>query len=475
MREKKMLNMIVILIIGMLSMSVYGESAVNYETKQVQTSGGLKTVKLVTADLNNPNIQVKTVYAKDKIGEVDSLRNIANQAATKDSKVVAAINGTFFDAYTDGQPVGNVQRNGEVKYVGDRGATIGFTEDNKVRVENVKYTIQGATNGDYGWPNNWFAWGINRHDDREDAVQILTSEFGKTTKVHNKLSVITRNNIIVDVKKGEAPIYSDGFTIVVGDKSLQDRFQKGDTIEYKIVYEDYLTNKEVEWGNVVHAIGAGPSLVRNGKSVYMPEKEGFKDPKILSHSSQRSFSGVTKDNKLMMGTVNGVTIKQLSKIAYDLGLVEAINLDGGASSGLIYKDEYKTATGREISNAIVITEGKVAQKPIKLMIDGKELVCTVKPIMKGNSVMVPMKTIFEAFDIQTSWDEQTKTIKGYKENLEIEIPIGKDARINGRVIALEVPAMSYQGATMIPIKLIRECLGVEVEWNSKERMVSISK
>lgn len=37
-----------------------------------------------------------------------------------------------------------------------------------------------------------------------------------------------------------------------------------------------------------------------------------------------------------MGTVPGATIRELAEIAKALGLVSAMNLDGGASSGLYY-------------------------------------------------------------------------------------------------------------------------------------------
>ncbi|WP_233432483.1 MULTISPECIES: phosphodiester glycosidase family protein [Thermoanaerobacterium] len=37
----------------------------------------------------------------------------------------------------------------------------------------------------------------------------------------------------------------------------------------------------------------------------------------------------------------------------DLGAYDAMNLDGGASSGIYFKGEYLTKPGRDLSNALI--------------------------------------------------------------------------------------------------------------------------
>jgi exopolysaccharide biosynthesis protein len=87
-----------------------------------------------------------------------------------------------------------------------------------------------------------------------------------------------------------------------------------------------------------------------------PVSEGFSSEKILTYSMARSAVGVTKDNKLLLVTVNSATIGELAEIMKSLGAYNAMNLDGGASSGLYYKGSYLTTPGRELSNALVIYE-----------------------------------------------------------------------------------------------------------------------
>ncbi|WP_342417332.1 phosphodiester glycosidase family protein [Paenibacillus sp. FSL R10-2782] len=107
-------------------------------------------------------------------------------------------------------------------------------------------------------------------------------------------------------------------------------------------------------GNVEGALQAGPRLVTNGKVSLNIKAEGFKDPKILTGGGARSALGITRDHKLILLTTSGATIPQLAQIMKQAGAYQAMNLDGGASSGLYYNGSYLTTPGRQISNAIIV-------------------------------------------------------------------------------------------------------------------------
>ena len=107
-------------------------------------------------------------------------------------------------------------------------------------------------------------------------------------------------------------------------------------------------------GTIEGGLQAGPRLLTNGKVTLDVVKEGFKDPKILTGGGARSALGLTRDHKLILVTTGGATIPQLAEIMKQAGAYQAMNLDGGASSGLYYNGKYITTPGRKISNAIVI-------------------------------------------------------------------------------------------------------------------------
>ena len=150
------------------------------------------------------------------------------------------------------------------------------------------------------------------------------------------------------VKKGELvhPSPADRRTVLLFTKDNEVEFVQGKEFPQRF-----------EEGDVEGALQAGPRLVTNGKVSVDPVPEGFKDPKILTNSGARSAVGVTSDHKLILLTTSGATIPELAQMMKQAGAQQAMNLDGGASSGLYYKGNYITSPGREISNALLVHYG----------------------------------------------------------------------------------------------------------------------
>lgn len=207
----------------------------------------------VTVSLLHPKIELGVVLAGNQIGKVEELRSLA-----KRNNAMVAINGTFFNAYSQGSykaPYGYIVGGGKLlkNSPGDRRTV--FTFDNN----NLAQLIPGL--------------------------------------------------------------------------DFKEHFNSG---------------------NSVGAVQAGPRLVVNGKVSLDVKNEGFRDPKILTGGGARSALGITKDHKLILLTTGGATIPQLAEIMKKAGAYQAMNLDGGASSGLYYNGSYLTAPGRQISNAIIV-------------------------------------------------------------------------------------------------------------------------
>lgn len=113
-------------------------------------------------------------------------------------------------------------------------------------------------------------------------------------------------------------------------------------------------NEYFNQGSIRGALQAGPRLLVDGKVSLDVKAEGFKDPKILTGGGARSALGLTRDHKLILLTTSGATIPQLAEMMKQAGAYQAMNLDGGASSGLYYNGKYLTTPGRQISNALVV-------------------------------------------------------------------------------------------------------------------------
>ncbi len=111
---------------------------------------------------------------------------------------------------------------------------------------------------------------------------------------------------------------------------------------------------------------------------------------------------------------------------------------------------------------------------IGLTINGKVVKLDQPPISENGRTLVPLRVIFESLGAQVQWDNATQTITGTRGNTTIKLTVGsKIATVNGKQITLDVPAKVINGRTLVPARFVAENLGAVVEWDSKNRMVKV--
>ncbi len=218
--------------------------------------------------------------------------------------------------------------------------------------------IEGS-NGEPEWKYSWYGYWLNRTPvEGFESVILYTPERGNEIGTDLGTNVIIENGKVTKIADGNVQIPKDGMVInfygLVKD-TLLPRFEVGRDVKYSIDLNPVHGNEEF-WSGIEGAIGAGPGLVWNGNIKLDLQGELFNEDKILSMSAARSAIGFTEDNKLIFLTTRGATINDLAHVMKQLGCEKAMNLDGGASSGLYYKGKTVTKTGREISNAILVIE-----------------------------------------------------------------------------------------------------------------------
>ncbi|WP_339317213.1 phosphodiester glycosidase family protein [Paenibacillus sp. FSL R10-2734] len=185
-------------------------------------------------------------------------------------------------------------------------------------------------------------------------------------KVEDLSSLAKRNNAVVAINGTFFDAYTKGAYkapygyIVSGGKMLKN--SSGDIRTIFTYDSNHLAalipglefSNRFASGSIEGALQAGPRLLVDGKVSLNVAAEGFKDAKILTGGGARSALGLTRDHKLILLTTGGATIPQLAEMMKQAGAYQAMNLDGGASSGLYYNGKYLTTPGRQISNAIVV-------------------------------------------------------------------------------------------------------------------------
>lgn len=457
------------------SFGVLAEESASYQNLRVQFSGGSREVQVVRVDMKNPLYRAEVVLAEKQIGKSESFLNLVNQPADSETEIVAAVNGTFFNVYSDFQPTGNLQIRGRTAYISNSGTSVGFAADNSIRFEHLYTTVTGSVNGMWEYPYNWSVWGINQVYNRSDANILYTPDFGNQVDAEGKTAIIIRNKKVTEIKKGIVPIYSDGYTLVFGAEVYSSMFRVGDSVDYKIQYNhiDYnnggTKGEPVEWTDIRSTLGAGPLLVKEGKIVADALKEGFTDSKFTG-AAQRSFIGVTGDRVLVIGTVADINLKDLAEILIKLGVQDGMNLDGGASSALYFKDQIVTKPSRKLSNAIVITKRKT--RPIRLQLNGTELFLDTDPYFENQTTMVPMRGIMEALGAEVGWDPASGTLWAMKGDTRVEMWNGsKTVRVNGLEKTLLAPCRVVFNRTHVPARFMTELFGGEVKFDPERNMV----
>lgn len=310
-----------------------------YERKDVYTSGGMKTANLVYVNMNNRNVELRPVLADNRIGRHEELAAMARRVGA-----VAAVNGTYFNAYdvNDLMPHGTLEINHKYYHLGSE-AAVGIDDNNRVVIGPFTPAVNGSTNGSSVWPNWWYAWAIN-HAYSDDGIVIFTPEYRDGYTPPGRTCVIVRSGVVTGIDSGSVPIPPDGYVIWYGlnNNENSSQFSYGTTVDYEITYENVT-------GDFKSSIGNYPLLLDNG-SVAVGQVDDVK----LTIGAPRSFAGVTSDNVFVMGTVDSANVYELAEVTKNLGLSDALNLDGGASTGLYYNGEYIIGPGRLLSNCLVV-------------------------------------------------------------------------------------------------------------------------
>lgn len=295
-------------------------------------------------------VRIRTVLGRDRVGRMETLARMALR-----HHALAAIDGGFFESSYRGplkDLIDTTVVNGRLVFRGDVGSTLFFDAANRARIERVSLRIEGALDGSYRYPDNWYAYWINRLPERSRAtVTIFTPAWGRATGLRG-LQVQVSDGVVTRIAERSLPIPQDGYVVYIrGEPVMASHFRVGRRAEYRIVGAD--GQPLGSFGDAQQAIGGGPTLIEDGQIDLDPRAEGFHDPKIFGIAA-RSMVGITRNQReLILATSDG-TLHEMARLMRRLGAYQAMNLDGGASSGLWAHGHYLTAPHRLLNNALLI-------------------------------------------------------------------------------------------------------------------------
>ncbi len=386
--------------VTLLTISVQAATLYTDRTEEIVTDGvtlikeqrffgdSAMNITLIKADLKNKNLSFDLLKNSGGSDKVDTVMNHAKG----DSQTVAAINGDFFSAYKGNQnfSLGIEVKDGELlqSHINSDMAA-GFFEDNKLFLSYIDFTMKITAPDGSEMPIAH----INKPTDYYGAVLMYTPDFNGAVSPHlpEGITAVTVVEDVVTAKGismgGVIPIPENGYILAINDNMtpfLDSKFSIGDFVKTEIS-----VNPSIE--NVQTALGGGTLLLKDGQKTQITHD--------VSGNHPRSVIGTNSDGTVIyMMTVDGrqsvskgVFLSQLSDICKEMGMVNAINLDGGGSTAMVGKTLKNNtlhtlnspSETRKVINAPAITSNAESLAAVGVLCEVSE-----KSVLSGDSIKI---------------------------------------------------------------------------------------
>ena len=116
-----------------------------------------------------------------------------------------------------------------------------------------------------------------------------------------------------------------------------------------------------------------------------------------------------------------------------------------------------------------------ANGDILVILDGMALEFDVPPQIINNRTMVPLRVIFEELGAEVEWENETRTVTATKDDLVVQMTIGVEAVIvNGVSSPMDIAPLIINNRTLVPARFVSESFGCKVGWDNNSRTVYIN-
>ncbi|MBP5749498.1 MAG: S-layer homology domain-containing protein, partial [Firmicutes bacterium] len=206
-------------------------------------------------------------------------------------------------------------------------------------------------------------WGVNVYHTDPSAIDLITSEMGYGFALQSGAVVVRidpKKKVVTSVEKGLTRLNcpAAGEKVVVfnanawaGACNWHTEPSPGNPAVIETVLTPEKAGTQADWNKVVTAVGCSPWLLEGGVDKFSENTNS--DPKMArDYKAQRTFAAIMGDGSLMIGECTA-TFGQIIDYLKSIGAVDAMALDGGASSTLYTPQAgYLQPAGRKLASML---------------------------------------------------------------------------------------------------------------------------
>ncbi|MEK5398410.1 phosphodiester glycosidase family protein [Paenibacillus sp. FSL K6-2859] len=311
-----------------------------YTWMDLQNERGLQKIHAVEFNPGQGHLELR---AGKKDGKVYGMKGVTEMAAYADSpgnRVIAGINGDFYEisGFATGVPNGLFMDDGVILNSSISAFTFGLKEDGSSIYGVPKLTKNVTING-----KTTNLTSINRYRNTNELV-LYTEDYNTTTKSTNE-----GDEVVLDIVEGEV---KSGQTLKLKVSEIRNNQGNTPLTKGKVVLSANGTSRAVlqglsvgdnvtatfalsgEWNDVKVAIGGEGPLVKDGIVQQGVGPLGIHPRTAIGTKADGSLVLFEVDGR-SPGFSEGVDTDELGYILKDMGVVNAMNLDGGGSSTFV--------------------------------------------------------------------------------------------------------------------------------------------
>lgn len=326
--------------------------AVSRTTKSYALPSGKVSADVITVNPSAEGVKIRTAMVSSTLGATASFKDIVGASSAK-----VIVNGNFFESYKPFQiPIGHVMADGNFLYGVTGLSSMGFTEDGQIRVGRPApfFFVEGGG-------NSWACYECNSGGQGANTSVLYTPAYGQkfALKCSGVVTVVTDGMIQSSQTLpagSEVNIPRNGYVMFFGTSFAATSYYRSPVVGTMVSMEPRLMKEDSNGftlDGVTSMISGSPRLVENGAPCTILDP-GFQEARFTTAVTPRTAVGKTADGKLVIVSTKAASIQQLRELMMQLKCVDALNLDGGASTALAYDGKIVRNPGRALTTTLQI-------------------------------------------------------------------------------------------------------------------------